>query len=128
MQCEGEVYNAATDVAVSPSELEQDREDGSRLFGGWNCRGWTDQTGDALKQSKRIMRTELFLGPRWEPIDYRVYFEVMSDGRRHECSMRLPYPTANEAVSFFRDNWNWIRDRVQDRIDHGEFIDGEVAI
>jgi len=38
--------------------------------------------------------------------------------------MRLPYPTANEAVGFFRDNWNWIKDRVQD----GQFIDGEVAI
>jgi hypothetical protein len=74
------------------------------------------------------MPTELFLGPRWEPIEHRVYFEVMSDGRRRACSMRLPYPTANEAVSFFRDNWNWIRDRVQDRIDNGEFIDGEVAI
>jgi hypothetical protein len=74
------------------------------------------------------MRTELFLGPKWEPADHRVYFEVMSDGRLHACSMRLPYPTANEAVSFFRDNWNWIKDRVQDRIDNGEFIDGEVAI
>jgi hypothetical protein len=41
---------------------------------------------------------------------------------------RLPYPTANEAVGFFRDNWNWIKDRVQDRIDDGQFIDGEVAI
>jgi hypothetical protein len=26
--------------------------------------------------------------------------------------MRLPYPTANEAVSFFRDNWNWIKDQI----------------
>jgi hypothetical protein len=42
--------------------------------------------------------------------------------------MRLSYPTANEAVSFFRDNWIWIKDRVQDRIDDGQFIDGEVAI
>jgi hypothetical protein len=47
---------------------------------------------------------------------------------RRTCSMRLPYPTANEAVGFFRDNWNWIKDRVQDRIDDGQFIDGEVAI
>jgi hypothetical protein len=42
--------------------------------------------------------------------------------------MRLPFPTANEAVSFFRDNWNWIKDRVQDRIDEGQFINGDVAI
>jgi hypothetical protein len=42
--------------------------------------------------------------------------------------MRLPLPTANEAVSFFRDNWNWIKDRVQDRIDEGQFINGDVAI
>ncbi|HEY6770407.1 MAG TPA: hypothetical protein VI386_37160 [Candidatus Sulfotelmatobacter sp.] len=74
------------------------------------------------------MRTELFLGPKWEPTDRRVYFEVVSDGTRCACSMRLPYPTASEAVSFFRDNWNWIKDRVQDRIDDGQFIDGEVAI
>ena len=67
------------------------------------------------------MRTELLLGPKWEPTDRRVYFEVVSDGRRCACSMRLPYPTANEAVSFFRDNWNWIKDRVQDRIDDGQF-------
>jgi len=46
------------------------------------------------------MRTELFLGPKWEPTDRRVYFEVVSDGRRCACSMRLPYPTANEAVGF----------------------------
>jgi hypothetical protein len=74
------------------------------------------------------MRTELFLGPRWESTSRRVYFEVVSDGMRRTCSMRLPYPTANEAVGFFRDNWNWIKDRVQDRIDDGQFIDGEVAI
>ena len=74
------------------------------------------------------MRTELFLGPKWDPADRRVYFEVVSDGRHCACSMRLPYPTANEAVGFFRDNWNWIKDRVQDRIDDGQFIDGEVAI
>ena len=74
------------------------------------------------------MRTELLLGPKWEPTDRRVYFEIVSDGRRCACSMRLPYPTANEAVGFFRDNWNWIKDRVQDRIDDGQFIDGEVAI
>jgi hypothetical protein len=42
--------------------------------------------------------------------------------------MRLPFPTANEAVSFLRDNWNWIKDRVQDRIDEGQFINGDVAI
>ena len=34
------------------------------------------------------MRTELFLGPKWEPTDRRVYFEVVSDGRRCACSMR----------------------------------------
>jgi hypothetical protein len=51
------------------------------------------------------MRTELFLGPKWEPTDRRVYLEVVSDGMRRACGMRLPYPTANEAVSFFRDNW-----------------------
>ena len=73
------------------------------------------------------MRTELFLGPKCEPTDRRVCFEVMSDERRSACSMRLPCPTANEAVSF-RDNWNWIQDRVQDRIDDGQFIDGEDAI
>ena len=74
------------------------------------------------------MRTELFLGPIWESTSRRVYFEVVSDGMRRACSMRLPYPTANEAVRFFRDNWNWIKDRVQDQIDDGQFIDGEVAI
>jgi hypothetical protein len=36
--------------------------------------------------------------------------------------------TANEALGFFRDNWNWIKDRVQDRIDDDQFIDDEVAI
>jgi len=58
-----------------------------------------------------MMRTELFLGPKWEPTDRWVCFEVVSDGRRCACSMRLPYPSANEAVSFFRENWNWIKDR-----------------
>jgi hypothetical protein len=52
----------------------------------------------------------------------------MSDERRCACSIRLSYPTANEAVGFFRDNWNWIKDRIPDRIDDGQFIDGEVAI
>jgi hypothetical protein len=74
------------------------------------------------------MRTELFLGPKWESTSRWVYFEVVSDGMRRACSVRLPYSTANEAVGFFHDNWNWNKDHVQDRIDDGQFIDGEVAI
>jgi hypothetical protein len=34
-----------------------------------------------------MMRTELFLGPKWEPTDRRVCFQVVSDGRRCACSM-----------------------------------------
>jgi hypothetical protein len=56
LQREDEVYNGATSVALSPPKLEQDREDGSRLFGEWNYQGPANQACDALKQRKHVMR------------------------------------------------------------------------